>query len=444
VRHKKNNLTALLIVVALSVAAISRPALAVDSMTGDTNRLGISSTAPMSESPRFDNNRTVVPGPPVKPNAVSRPDSWPGGVVPGNPTVTQSTAVVAAPGSPVEFFEGTKILARVGSEAIFAYEVMGAVNEVLDKYKDKIPDDKIDVQRDALIKQYLLIPIQTIYLDDGKHNCRVSRIQSKLIFLEAKKSFPPDRLPEIEKQIIKHFDSAALPSMLKRSGLASAKDLDQKLRGAGSSLDREKKAFIEQTLVREWLRRQIKIDEEITYDQMVKYYHDHLTDFEKPAQAKWEEIMVQFSKFPGKAEAQQEIARLGNLLLTGAPFDEVAKNCSHGVTAAQGGQWDWTTRGNLKYQEIDQAIFGLPVGQLSRIIETEKGYHVIRVTERIETEVTPFLTAQVDIKEKISQERTNKQLQDYLDRLEDRIPVWTIYDGDQTNLRLADRLKEMR
>ena len=93
--------------------------------------------------------------------------------------------------------------------------------------------------------------------------------------------------------------------------------------------------------------------------------------------------------------------------------------------------------------KLDQAIFGLPVEQLSQIIETEKGYHIIRVTERTDTEITPFLTAQVDIKEKIVQERTNKQLQEYLARLEDKIPIWTIYDGDRKDLRLADRLKEI-
>ena len=37
------------------------------------------------------------------------------------------------PASPVVLFEGTTILARVGSEAIFAYEIMGGINEVLEQ-----------------------------------------------------------------------------------------------------------------------------------------------------------------------------------------------------------------------------------------------------------------------------------------------------------------------
>jgi parvulin-like peptidyl-prolyl isomerase len=127
----------------------------------------------------------------------------------------------------------------------------------------------------------------------------------------------------------------------------------------------------------------------------------------------------------------------------GAAFAEVAKNGSQGPTAADGGAYPWTTKGSLKFKEIDQALFELPERQLSQIIETEKGYHIIRVTERVGTETTPFRTAQVDIKEKIIQERTNKQLQDYLTRLENKIPTWTVYDGERKDIRLTERMKEI-
>ena len=402
--------------------------MAVDPIYTGDNQLGVTPMSPTSDpAPRYDNQRQVVPGPPVQPAAVSRPASWPGGPLPENQSVTAGPPPQSTQESPVELFEGTTILARVGSEAIFAYEIIGSVNEVLEKYKDKIPPSQFDTQRTLLIKQRLM-----------------SRIESKLIYMDAKASIPAEGLANVDKQITKYFDSTELPNMLKRSGVASAKELDQKLRSLGSSLDREKKSFIERTVSQQWVRQQIKRDEEITYDQMLKYYRAHISEFEKPAQAKWEEIMVQFANFPSKAEAYEAVARLGNQVVAGADFAEVAKNGSQGVTAADGGKYKWTTKGSLKYEEIDRTIFALPTGQLSPIIESEKGYHIIRVTERAETEVTPFLTAQVDIKEKIVQERTDKQLQEYLARLEDKTPIWTIYDGQRKDLRISDRLKELR
>ena len=66
----------------------------------------------------------------------------------------------------------------------------------------------------------------------------------------------------------------------------------------------------------------------------------------------------------------------------GAPFPEIARSGSDGVTASDGGARDWTTQGSLVSKKLDEALFGLPVGELSPILEDEYGLHIVRVTER--------------------------------------------------------------
>ena len=86
--------------------------------------------------------------------------------------------------------ESTKIIARVGSEGIFASEIMGTsivwknakkseggvacaimdgIDDLLEPYKDKMPASQFDMQRTLLIKQRL-----------------VNRIESKIIYLDAR------------------------------------------------------------------------------------------------------------------------------------------------------------------------------------------------------------------------------------------------------------------
>jgi hypothetical protein len=446
VRYKTFYPSALLIGILLTMSIAVRPCMAADPWDSGDNQSNVTpaapKTAPMSN---YDLMRQVVPSAPVQPTAVSRPVTWPGGTIPASQPPVQVAGAFAAPQGPVVLDESTKIIARVGSEGIFASEIMGTsivwknakksevvcaimdgIDDLLEQYKDKIPAGQFDMQRTLLIKQRL-----------------ITRIESKIIYLDAKQSFPAEHFPEIEKQMDKFYESTALPALYKCCEVKSTMELDQKLHKRGISLDYARKSFKEWILVQQFMMQQVKRDEEITYDQMYKYYQEHLSDFEKPAQSKWEELMVQFSKYHSKDEAHDAIARLGNQVITGADFAEVAKNGSQGITAANGGAYGWTTKGGLKFKEIDQAIFELPVGQLSQIIETEKGYHIIRVAERVETETTPFRTAQVDIKEKIIQERTSKQLQDYLARLENKIPVWTVYDGERKDIRLNERMKEI-
>jgi PPIC-type PPIASE domain len=448
VRHKTFYPFALFTGMLLVMAIAVRSCAAAEPWDSSDNPSGAGSSVPTSTPmSRYDMMRQVVPGAPVQPAMASRPSTWPGGTIPATQPAVQPPAAVPGLQGQVELFEDTTIIARVGSEGIFASEIMGTsivwknakkseggvvcaimdgIDELLEPYKDKMPASQFDKQRTLLIKQRL-----------------INRIESRIIYMDAKQSFPAEHFGEVEKQMDKFYESTALPALYKCCEVKSTTELDQKLHKRGLSLDYARKSFREWILVQQFMGQQIKRDDEITYDQMHKYYQDHLSEFEKPAQAKWEELMVQFSKFRNKEEAYEAIARLGNQVFSGADFAAVARNGSQGLTAANGGEYPWTTKGSLKYAEIDQAIFELPEKQLSQIIETEKGYHIIRVIERIETDRTSFRTAQVDIKEKIIQERTNKQLKDYLDRLENKIPVWTVYDGDRKDIRLEERMKEI-
>jgi len=369
-------------------------------------------------------NRSVVPNPPIRPTPASRPASWPNAQAEASPWVPPDQRAVLAP-SPLGELKpcrGTNIIARVGSEAILESEINGAVNEILERNKDKIPPEQWEMQREVLIKQRLK-----------------SLIETKLISLDAKRNIPEEGWPNIEKQLSKQFEVDEVEKLIKKSGLNSRRELDQKLRALGTSLEREKRAYVERILAQQWMRQQIKHDEEITYDKMVAYYHQHPEEFTHPARARWEELMVRYSKHPSKAAAYEAIARMGNQVVGGTPLAQVAKTGSDSVLAADRGQRDWTTKGSLVCKELDQALFSLPMGQLSPIIEGPRGFHIVRVVEREEASITSFLDAQVDIRQKILRERSEEQFREYMAQLVSHTPVWTIFDGDVSVPQLSER-----
>ena len=319
--------------------------------------------------PEFQGNgtRTVpaaVPGPPIRPTPASRPASWPGAPPTSSPWSPPAARAASAPQG--ELKPCGRIVARVGPDAILESDVSGAVNEFLEMNKDRIPAEQVDAFREALIQQQVK-----------------KLIEVKLICQDAKRTIPSERLPDIEKKLAKEFDDNQLEKMMKKSGAATPHEFDVKLRRLGTSLDHERRAFVERSLAQGWVQQQIKRDDEITYDQMLVYYREHLADFTTPAKARWEELMVRFSnaKYPTKAAAYDAIARLGNQVLRGVPLAEVAKAGSDGATASDGGQCGWNSKGALACAALDAALFSLSVGQPSPIIESPNGYHIIRVLD---------------------------------------------------------------
>src|SRR5690606_23430215 len=116
--------------------------------------------------------------------------------------------------------------------------------------------------------------------------------------------------------------------------------------------------------------------------------------YEFPAQARWEELMVRFDRCNGDREAAWKLlAEMGNEVwkkvtenpgIRGPAFAEVARAKSHGFTASEGGVHDWTTLGALKCEELNEALATLAIGQMSNGIESEQGFHIVRVLERKE------------------------------------------------------------
>jgi parvulin-like peptidyl-prolyl isomerase len=318
--------------------------------------------------------------------------------------------------------EGALILARVGSEVVLASEVLPAVNEVIARYKDRIPPNQLELQRRLLIEQQLAVPIET-----------------KLIYLDARRTIPKENLPRIEEKLGEEFEKTELKKMLKSAGVDTRRELDRKLRSMGTSLERRKQAFIQRALAQSWVHQQVNLDEEVTYDQMLEYYRQHLAEFEKPARARWEELMARFSEYPTREEAYAATVRMGNQVRAGVPWAEVARSLSNGTTASEGGLRDWTHRGSLVCEQLDQALFGLPVGELSPILESENGLHIIRVTERELAGRVPFADAQAAIRPKIRQERAKQQLRAYVARLREQIPVWSIFDNEARDEQLSGR-----
>jgi len=313
--------------------------------------------------------------------------------------------------APLELCEGAQKIGQVGPLPILACEVSGQVDQVLEKNKDRIPEHQIEMQRKLLTKQLLK-----------------NLIETKLIYNDARQTIPEENFPGIEKSLSEQFEKAELKSMMKRAKVETRRHLEAKLRQMGTSLRREKRAFSERTLAQQWMSQQIKRDEEVSIDQMWAYYNEHVADYQKPGRARWQQLTARFSKRPSKQAAYAAIARMGNRTIANVPMDQVAKAESDGATASDGGWRDWTVQDSLVSEVLDRAIFELPVGRLSPILEDQTGYHIIRIVEREQASQTPFIEAQKEIAPKISQRRVREQMQAYLAKLRKNTPVWTIFD----------------
>jgi len=342
--------------------------------------------------------------PPEPPGAAPRPGLLP----PADPPEPQRS--VAKP------CEGAQIVAKVGRHVILEGELDAAANQFLLENQRRITPEEREMLKRQLLRQ---------------------QIELKLVLEDALREIPQENLEKIRESLTEQFEETELPKRMERAGVRSRLELERKLRQVGSSVEREKRAFIEQAIAQYHIGQVLLpvTEKSISPEEVLAEYQRNIADYRHKARARWEQLTVRKSNHPDPAGARTKLAMMGNQVINGAPFAEVARAYSEESGAARGGQHDWVTRGSLVSEVLDQAIFGLPVGRLSQILEDDEGYHIIRVLERQEAYTTPFVEAQLEIRKRLVREKRKKRLAEYISQLREEIPVWTIYDDE----RSADR-----
>jgi hypothetical protein len=316
-------------------------------------------------------------------------------------------------GEPVyQSLETALVVARVGPEVVLEADLLTPkAIEWLEKVTPGMPPEQVRQLRLQICQQVLPQHVETL-----------------MVYVDACREIPEDKLPEIRTNVDRAFDEQQLPRLMKDANVANSLEYEKSLRASGMSLDRMRKMFFERGLAQEWLRKNVKPDEEIPHAELIAWYQNHLSDYEYPAKARFEAITVKMGLKRSRRQAWEMLAAMGNEVLAGRSLADVARERSEGPTAADGGGFDWTGKGSLTSARLDEAIFALPVGQLSTIIEDGEQLHIVRVTERKEAGRTPFTEAQVGIRDTLLAERRQQATDDYLAKLRQRTPVWTVFD----------------
>ena len=157
-------------------------------------------------------------------------------------------------------------------------------------------------------------------------------------------------------------------------------------------------------------------------DEEVKdYYETHDDEFKTPEIVKARHILKKFptgatdeQKADVKSAAEELLAKVKNEISDGADFADLAKKYSEGPSAEDGGALrgrhpklpptgDYFARGDMVPAFEKTCFDDLAVGQTSDLIETQFGYHIIKLEEKRPEEITPFSQAKSDVRKKLVQ-----------------------------------------
>ena len=162
----------------------------------------------------------------------------------------------------------------------------------------------------------------------------------------------------------------------------------------------------------------------VSADQLQAYYDAHKADFTIDEQRNASHILIQLkagATSAEDAEAKQKASRMREMVLSGKPFDEIAKEHSDDIgSRAEGGATGLFGRGVMA-PEFEQAVFSMQKDDVSEPIKTSFGYHIIKLTEIKPGGITPLAEVKSDVEQKVRREQAEELYYETAERFSEAV-----------------------
>jgi len=155
------------------------------------------------------------------------------------------------------------------------------------------------------------------------------------------------------------------------------------------------------------------------------FYENNPETFKQPERVKASHILIKVdpqADAAQKAEAQKKIDLVQAKLQKGEDFGALAKEYSEGPTGPKGGDLGYFTRGQM-VKPFEEAAFAMKPGEVSGMVETRFGYHLIKVTDKSAETTVPYEDVKERLGEFLKQKKIQEEINVYVKRLEEKSKI---------------------
>ena len=245
-----------------------------------------------------------------------------------------------------------RVAAKVNNEII----TLSSVQERVEVLKAKYQNNKADFDDKKIL-------IETLEM----------MVAEKLKIQEGKK---------MELQVEDSAVEAALENIEKNNGLEEGQ-LKVMLESEGRSLEAYKNHIRDQILISKITRFELGRRITVSDRKILKYYQANQKDYWEEAKIKVRHILILLDKEASsdkKNESYKHINGILSEIKNGKDFSDAAVEYSEDVSASSGGDVGYIEKGKM-VPEFEKVVYSLKEGEISNVVETEFGFHIIKVDE---------------------------------------------------------------
>ena len=301
-------------------------------------------------------------------------------------------AVVATPAKPAEPAAPAKAAEPAGKPT----DVVATVNGTA------VTRAELDRSIQALLAQNRMQPPTDADQKKKVEEAALNQLVAAEVLYQAAKK---QDFPDLDKKVEAKFDEG-------KSRFATKEEFEKALKDNGITVPELKELLKRDVIISNYIEKQVSSKIVITNDQAKKFYDDNQDKFKKSESVHASHILIGVDPKATPEEKQKAKQKADELLKQvkgGADFAELAKKESTCPSAKSGGDLGEFGRGQM-VKPFEDAAFGLKKDEVSGVVETQFGYHIIKSTGKTEGGTVPFDQVKDKIMEYLKGTEVQKQV----------------------------------
>lgn len=218
-----------------------------------------------------------------------------------------------------------------------------------------------------------------------------------------------EKNPQLKETILRQLvQSMVIYELARKTGFDKRAEVQEQL-----------EFFTSNFLANDYLKKEVANKVTVPEEDLKSYYDTRQEEFKTSEMVRARHILLKLDKSASeedKKQARKKAEDILNKIKAGEDFAKLASEFSDDPgSKSKGGDLGFFTRGRM-VKPFEDTAFALKPGEVSGIVESPFGYHVIKVEERKEPGVEPYDAVKEKIKQKLVQERTKSKLTEFVDK----------------------------
>lgn len=260
-----------------------------------------------------------------------------------------------------------------------------------------------------LVRTDLLADDTAVVAKIGERKITLSDFKRVTRYFDAERQKMLETNPQLKETVLKQFvQSIVVSDLAKQKGFDKNPDIREQVQ-----------FFSDNFLANEYIKREVAQKVTVSDENLKSYYDTNKDEFKTPEMVKARHILVKAdasASADDKKKAQERAETYLKKIKEGEDFAKLASELSDDPgSKPKGGDLGFFPRGRM-VKPFEDAAFSLKTGEMSGIVETQFGFHIIKVEDKKDSTVEPFDTVKERLRQKLLQERQRTAITEFIDK----------------------------